>query len=82
MITLKLEDTFLGEIDKIVEKDGFQSRTEFIRSALREKVDQTKLKDTLLELSSLKGAAKKKVTAEEYEKNRLKAFEEISKRIK
>lgn len=82
MITLKLEEKFLDNIDKIVKKEGYQSRTEFIRNALREKVDETKLKETMRELAHLKGAAKKKTTEEEYERVREMAFEEISKKLK
>lgn len=82
MITLKLDDEFLKNIDEVVEKEGYQNRTEFIRNALREKLEETKLKEAMIELSHLKGASKKKTSNEEYERIRLKAFEEISKKLK
>ena len=81
MITLKLEDKFLKDIDTIVKKEGYQNRTEFIRNALREKVEETKLKQAMLEISHLKGASKKKTTEEEYERARAKAFEEVYKNL-
>ena len=65
MITLKLEDSFLDNIDNIVKKEGYQSRTEFIRNALREKVESSKLKEAMIELSKLKGASKKKTSDKE-----------------
>lgn len=77
LITLKLEDNFLQEIDSVVEKEGYQSRTEFIRNALREKLEEVKVRKAMLELSHLKGAAKKKVSSEEYERVRLKGFEQL-----
>ena len=81
MISLKLEKKFLKEIDSIVEKDGYQSRTEFIRNALREKVEKTKLKEAMLEIAHLKGAVKKKTSLKEYERIREKAFKELAKEL-
>ncbi len=37
MITVKMENKFLEDIDSIVKREGYQNRTEFIRNALREK---------------------------------------------
>ncbi|AJF60861.1 hypothetical protein QT06_C0001G0007 [archaeon GW2011_AR15] len=82
MISLKLEDSFLNNIDTIVKKEGYQSRTEFIRNALREKVEASKLKEAMMEISKLKGASKKETSDEELERIREKAFEEIDKRIR
>jgi metal-responsive CopG/Arc/MetJ family transcriptional regulator len=82
MITLKLEDGFLDNIDAIVKKEGYQSRTEFIRNALREKVEQSKLKEAMIELSILKGASNKKTSDKELEKLRELAFEKIDSLIK
>ena len=82
MITLKLENSFLSEIDKVVQNGGYQSRTEFIRNALREKVDEAKLRKAMLEISHLKGASKKKTTDEELERIREQAFEELYKKLK
>lgn len=81
MITVKLEDTFLADVDVVVEKEGYQNRTEFIRNALREKIEEARLREAIMEIAHLKGAAKKKTSDKEYEKIREKAFEEISKRI-
>ena len=82
MITLKLDGKFLGIIDNVVKKEGYQNRTEFIRNALREKVEEHKLKEAMIKLAPLRGAAKKKTTPEEYERIREQAFEEISKKLK
>ena len=82
MITLKLEDKFLKDIDGIVRNEGYQNRTEFIRNALREKIEEIKLRKAMMEISHLKGASKKKTTEEEYEHMRKTAFEKISKKFK
>ena len=68
MITVKLDDEFLKNIDKVVEKEGYQNRTEFIRNALREKLEDAKFKEAMLELAHLKGASKKKTSDKEYER--------------
>ena len=82
MITLKLDDKFLKEIDVVVEKENYQSRTEFIRNALRKNVDEAKLKEAMLEIGKLRGASGRKTTEEEYERVRQQAFEEISKKLR
>ncbi len=82
MITVKLEEVFLKDMDIIVKNEGYQSRTEFIRNALREKIEEIKLKKAMMELAHLKGSSKKKTTEEDYERMRTKAFEEISKKLK
>jgi len=82
MITVKLEDMFLKEIDSIVKGQGYQNRTEFIRNALREKVEETKLKEAMMQMAKLKGASKKKTSDEHLEKIRQKVFEEFEKKIR
>ncbi|MCX6709124.1 MAG: ribbon-helix-helix domain-containing protein [Candidatus Woesearchaeota archaeon] len=81
MITVKMDDAFLNDIDAVVKREKYQNRTEFIRAALREKIDEIKLKKAMMEIAHLKGASKKKITEEEYERAREKAFELISKKL-
>ncbi len=76
-ITLRLENQFLKSIDSIVKKAGYQSRTEFIRNALREKIENFKLKEAMIEISRLKGASNKKTTDEKLEQLREKAFNQL-----
>jgi len=82
MITVKLDDGFLGDIDAVVKKEGYQNRTEFIRNALREKVAESRLKEAMMEIAHLKGASKNKTTDKEFEAIRKMAFEELSKKLK
>jgi metal-responsive CopG/Arc/MetJ family transcriptional regulator len=78
-ITLRLENRFLKSIDSIVKKAGYQSRTEFIRNALREKIENFKLKEAMIEISRIKGASDKKTDDEKLEQLREKAFEKLDK---
>ena len=74
MITLKLENRFLKSIDELVQRRGYQNRTEFIRSALREKIDDERYKEAAASIRPLLGASKKKTTEEEYERARRTAY--------
>ncbi len=80
MITLKMEDNFLADIDVIVKKEGYQSRTEFIRGAIREKLKEIKLQGELIELWRLKGASGKKTTDKEIHRIRQQVFEEFERK--
>ncbi len=82
LVTFKMEHNFLEEVDKTVKTAGFQNRTEFIRNALREKVEEIKLKEAMMQIAYLKGISKKKTSEKEYEKIRKRAFEELSKNLK
>lgn len=81
MISMKLDSKFLKEIDKTVKSKNYQNRTEFIRAALREKIDNDNLAEFAKELKKLQGSVKKKTTEKEYEKARKEAFEEITKKF-
>ena len=82
MITLKLDDMFLKEIDSIVDKQRYHNRTEFIRNALREKVEETKLKAAMMQLAHLKGASKKRTSDADLERIREKVFNELDRKIR
>lgn len=82
LITFKMDGKLLKEVDETARYAGFQNRTEFIRASLREKVDEVQLRKVMLEILPLKGAAKKKVSEEEYERLRAHAFEELYGKLK
>ncbi len=79
LITFKADSKFIKEVDKAVKELGYHSRTEMIRQSLRKNVDEAALKKTMAELAHLKGAAKKHITEEEYERVRQQVFEEFAK---
>ena len=39
LVTFKLEEKFLKKVDETAKKNGFSNRTDFIRDALREKME-------------------------------------------
>ena len=82
MITMKLEDSFLGDIDSVVKQHGYQNRTEFIRAALREKIEDIRLREVMLKLDRYRGTAPKKTTDKERERVREKVFQKLRARIR
>ena len=82
LITFKMEHDFLKDVDSTAKSAGFHNRTEFIRAALREKVEEVKLRQAMILLAPLKGAAKKKTSEKELERIREKVFEEFDKKLK
>ena len=81
LITLKLEENFLEEVDSTVKKNGFSSRTDFIRAALREKMEKIKLKDDLAMIRANWGKSKRKTTDKEIHAVREKVFNEFAKKL-
>jgi len=82
LVTFKMDHEFLEDVDKTSKGAGFQNRTEFIRAALREKVEEVKLKKAMIELSKLRGKAPRKTTDAERTRIRELAFEELEKRAR
>ena len=82
MITVKMEDKFLKRIDEFVGNAGYQNRTEFIRNALREKLEEAELKEAMIKLSKLRGKAPRKTSDKERARIREKVFEEFEKKFR
>jgi len=81
LVTFKLESDFLEDVDKIVKNSGFQNRTEFIRNALREKVEEVRLKQAMQSIINLKGAGKKKTSDEDLHRIREQVVKEFEKKF-
>jgi len=77
MISLKLDSSFLYEVDSVVQKEGYQNRTEFIRDALREKMDEIRLRKALFEIVN----KDKNVSEKELVKAKKLAISELKKRV-
>lgn len=81
-ISLKLEKAFLNDIEKIMRKHRYTTKTEFIREAVRDKIKDLEKEELLLRARKLYGASKKKTTDEELHKAGEKAFEELEKELR
>ena len=81
LITFKMDHSLLEEVDRTSKAAGFQNRTEFIRNALREKIEELRLKQAMITLSKLKGKSPKITSDKERARIREKVFEEFEKKI-
>jgi len=72
LITLKIDETFLKDVDSIVKKENYANRTEFIREALRDKVKEEKIKRAMERTKHLLGSSKTKTTDEDFRKDRVR----------
>ena len=58
MITVKMDSRFLQDVDNVVKKERYQNRTEFIREAMRNKLDKIEEDIAIKALGKFKGSAK------------------------
>ena len=81
-ISLKLENTFLKDIESIMKKHRYSTKTEFIREAIRDKIKDLEKEELIARAESLYGASKRKTTDEELHKAGEKAFRELERELK
>ena len=69
-VTVKFQEDILRKIDENIVEHNFNSRTEFIREAIRDKLEDLNRDDLIKEFLKFRGKAKKKTTYEENRKTR------------
>ena len=82
LVTFKMEEKQLHDLDRSVKSLGYNGRTEFLRQAIREHVHREKLKQKLLEdLKSYYSKPKKHLSAKEYRKHREESARAVAKKF-
>ena len=81
-ISLKLEPDFLRHMERIMKKCEYSTKTEFIRSAIREKIKELEKEETLKNINKLFGSSKHKTTDKDLHKAREEIFEQLEKKFK
>ncbi len=81
-ISIKLEDNFASNVEKVMKKHNYTTKTEFIREAIRDKIKELEKEEALARVRSLYGASKRKTTDEELHIAREKAMKEIEEELK
>ena len=74
-VTVKFQEDILKKIDDSITEHNFNSRTEFIREAVRDKIAELSREDLIKEFRKFRGKAMRKTA---YEENR-KTKEIVSK---
>ncbi len=78
-ICVKLDKGIIREINTIAKEFHYSTRTDFIREAIRSKIEELDRKRALKNLHKYFGASKTKTTDEELERIREKAADKIFK---
>jgi|SRR3989338_1472202 len=81
-ISLRLEGNFLKDIERIMRKHRYATKTEFVRAAIRDKMQELEKKETLRAIERIAGSSKRKTSDEELHRARQVLEKEYEKRIK
>jgi Arc/MetJ-type ribon-helix-helix transcriptional regulator len=71
LVSLRIPKNILRETELAVAREGYTNAQEYIREALREKLEKRKIRETLVELKKLEGSAKNPKILSKKELNRL-----------
>ena len=72
----RVYEPVLRKIDECIKKHNYSTRTDFVREAIRDKLA---LREKEASFEAFLGVAKKRVTAQEYERVRDRVFREYMK---
>jgi metal-responsive CopG/Arc/MetJ family transcriptional regulator len=82
-ITIKMDSGLLNSMDQTMKGHNYSTRTEFIREAIRDKLEQMKKEELITEFMKFRGKARIKttpeqnrITREQVSREMLKEFEE------
>ena len=79
-ISLRLEEDLLSDVEHIMKKYRYATKTEFVRAAIREKVKEFEREEFSKKVAMLAGSSKKKTTDEELHAAGDKAFDLLEKK--
>ncbi|MBT5023461.1 ribbon-helix-helix protein, CopG family [Candidatus Woesearchaeota archaeon] len=65
VVTVKFQENILEKIDKSIIENNFNSRTEFIREAVRDKLTELNREELINEFMKYRGKAKNKTSYED-----------------
>lgn len=81
-ITVKFEDNFLHDMERLMKKHRYSTKAEFIREAIREKMKNLEKEEILNRVDQLFGSSKHITTDEQLHKAREKAFNQLEKKFR
>lgn len=81
VVTVKFQEDVLKRVDESITEHNFNSRTEFIREAVRDKLADLSRDDLINKFLKFRGKAKKKTTYEENRKTREIVSKELMTRL-
>ena len=78
-VSLKLDENMLINIDESLKGNNYSTRTEFIRDAIRDKLDDLRREQMAQEFLKFQGRAKKKTTPKQNKKTAKEVMMEIAR---
>ncbi len=81
-ITVKFEQNFIRDMERIMRRNRYSTKAEFIREAVREKLKDLEKENLLEKVKKIYGSSKRKTSDENLHKAGEKAFEELKKQLK
>ena len=78
-ITIKLEKDFIQDIEKVMKKKHYTTKTEFVREALRQKLSQEEKEELHQAVKNAIGASPHRTTDEDLHRARDIVFEKLEK---
>ena len=79
-ISIKLDGNFLKDVEDIIRKGRYSTKSEFIREAMRDKIDEIKKKAMLEHIEKIAGKSKRKTTDAQLHAMGEKVFEELARK--
>lgn len=80
-VSIKLDGEFLNNIERFMKKYNYMTKAEFIRQAIRDKIQQMEKEEMLKAVERIAGSSKRKTTDEQLHSIRDKAFEQLEKKF-
>ena len=81
-VCIRFEEDFLQAMEKAMKRNGYATKTEFIRESVRQKLKNLEKEEALARVRKLYGSSKRKTTDEQLHKVREKLAREYEKRFK
>ncbi|HLC85356.1 MAG TPA: ribbon-helix-helix domain-containing protein [Candidatus Nanoarchaeia archaeon] len=78
-ISIKMEEEFAENIEVMIKKHHYTTKTEFIREAIRDKIKELEKEEAIMRVRKLYGASKRKTTDDLLHKAREEAMAELEK---
>lgn len=83
-VSIRLEESFAQDLEKAMKENRYATKTEFIREAVRDKINDLEKQKAHLRLELAYGAGAKKgrkITDEDIHKAREEAMKEIARKL-
>lgn len=80
-VSIKLEESFAKDVERIMKRHRYVTKTEFIREAIRDKIKELSKEEALAKVRALYGSSRRRITDEDLHRAGEKAFEDLAKEL-